>query len=91
MWDLPRPGIELVSPELQADSQPLGHQGSLVLGVLKIILQVIPVCIDICIPLLCGKGKPKSAPFPSLVHVSLQQLFNEPQPMAEVFISMMPK
>ena len=26
--DLPHPGIELVSPALQADSLPLGHQGS---------------------------------------------------------------
>ena len=27
--DLPNPGIELVSPALQADSLPLSHQGSL--------------------------------------------------------------
>ena len=91
MWDLPRAGLELVSPELQADSQPLDHQGSPALGILKITLQVFPVCTDICISLLCGTGKPESAPFPSLVHVSLQQLFDEPQLMAEVFISMMPK
>ena len=29
MWDPPRPGIELESPVLQADSLPMGHQGSL--------------------------------------------------------------
>ena len=28
MWDPPRPGPEPVSPALQADSQPLRHQGS---------------------------------------------------------------
>ena len=28
MWNLPRPGIELVSPALAADSLPLSHQGS---------------------------------------------------------------
>ena len=28
MWDPPRPGLEPVSPALQADSQPLHHQGS---------------------------------------------------------------
>ena len=28
MWDLPRPGLEPVSPALAADSQPLRHQGS---------------------------------------------------------------
>ena len=28
MWDLPRPGLEPVSPGWQADSQPLRHQGS---------------------------------------------------------------
>ena len=28
MWDLPRPGIESVSPAFQEDSQPLDHQGS---------------------------------------------------------------
>ena len=26
MWDLPRPGIEPVSPRWQVDSQPLDHQ-----------------------------------------------------------------
>ena len=31
MWDLPRPGIELESPVLQADSLPMGHQGSLLI------------------------------------------------------------
>ena len=28
-WDLPNPGIKPVSPELQADSLPLSHQGNL--------------------------------------------------------------
>ena len=28
MWDLPKPGLEPVSPNWQADSQPLHHQGS---------------------------------------------------------------
>ena len=28
MWDLPKPGLEPVSPHWQADSQPLHHQGS---------------------------------------------------------------
>lgn len=28
LWDIPRPGIELVSLHWQADSQPLGHQRS---------------------------------------------------------------
>ena len=28
MWDPPRPGLEPVSPALEADSQPLRHQGS---------------------------------------------------------------
>ena len=28
MWDLPRPGLEPVSPALAVDSQPLRHQGS---------------------------------------------------------------
>ena len=28
MWNLPGPGIELVSPALAADSLPLSHQGS---------------------------------------------------------------
>ena len=28
LWDLPRPGLEPVSPALAADSQPLRHQGS---------------------------------------------------------------
>ena len=28
MWDLPRPGLEPVSPALKAGSQPLRHQGS---------------------------------------------------------------
>ena len=27
-WDLPRPGLGPASPALQADSQPLHHQGS---------------------------------------------------------------
>ena len=28
MWDLPRPGIKLMSPDWQVDSQPLDHWGS---------------------------------------------------------------
>ena len=28
MWDLPRPGLEPVSPALAGDSHPLRHQGS---------------------------------------------------------------
>ena len=32
-WDLPRPGLEPVSPALAADSQPLRHQGSPSFGV----------------------------------------------------------
>ena len=28
MWDLPRPGLEPVSPALAGNSQPLRHQGS---------------------------------------------------------------
>ena len=28
MWDLPRPGIEPVSPALVGDSYPLDHEGS---------------------------------------------------------------
>ena len=29
IWDVPRSGIELASPNWQADSLPLSHQGSL--------------------------------------------------------------
>ena len=34
-WDPPRPGLESVSSALQADSQPLHHQGSPKTGFLK--------------------------------------------------------
>ena len=40
MWDLPRPGLEPVSPALAADSQPLRHQGSPL--IISLIIHSLP-------------------------------------------------
>ena len=41
VWDLPRPGLEPVSPALAGDSQPLRHQGSPPLCFLKCSFQAL--------------------------------------------------
>ena len=42
MWDLPRPGLEPVSPALAGDSQPLHHQGSPTVILLRVIFPILP-------------------------------------------------
>ena len=54
MWGLPRPGLEPVSPALQADSQPLRHQGSPILFFLTSLLQYNCFTM-LCYFLLCNK------------------------------------
>ena len=63
LGDLPNPGIESVSPALQADSLPLSHQGRL-LKHLAAAAKSLQSCPTLCDPI---DGSPPGSAVPGIL------------------------
>ena len=78
-WNLPRPGIEPVSPAWQADSQPLDHQRSP--SAINILNQTDPLYF-LCLLFFShrlGGNLPKSSSKIYVEFLTFYQIFNSPQ------------